>query len=106
MFGDDLQVMKKLLYSLILTSLMVVAQAAGVAGTVSNASGSGRSGVTVLIRLENQKIQTTTDKNGNFVIECPPSAAGTKSRVYVNGNYTTTVTIPASDYATVNVTYK
>lgn len=85
---------------------MTVAQAAGVTGTVSSASGNGRSGVTVLIRLENQKIQTTTDKDGNFVIECPATATGTKSRVYVNGNYTTTVTIPASGYATVNVTFK
>ncbi len=80
-------------------------EAAGVAGKVANSSGSGRSGVTILIRLAKQKIQTTTDKEGYFVIECPPGDLGTRAKVYVNGRYTTTVTIPYEGYATVNVDY-
>ncbi|MGE9267222.1 MAG: hypothetical protein ACQKBY_03930 [Verrucomicrobiales bacterium] len=98
--------MKKLMFSLLVMGLSVAAQAAGVAGKITNSSGSGRSGVTVLIRLENQKIQTTSNKEGIFVIECPPSASGTKSRVYVNGKYVTTVTIPVDGYAQVNVNYE
>ncbi|NJM37264.1 MAG: hypothetical protein HC845_04990 [Akkermansiaceae bacterium] len=100
--------MKTLLISTIASLAFAgIAAAGGIAGRVQDAKGRGRSGVTVTLKVDGQTISVTSEKDGSFVVNTPPTSYGLRGKVYVGGNLVTNCLIPTNgSYSRVTVTYK
>jgi len=97
--------MKKII-ALLMLAAAPLALANGIQGQVTNKAGNGVGGVKVTAKGYSSYV--LTDSSGNYTLNLPPEANGSRVDVYVNGRFAVNCLVPPQDgyNSTVNVTLK
>ena len=98
--------MKKLAILGLCLGLVSPVFASGIQGNVSDSNGKPRASVKITVRGYSNSV--LTDAYGNYQLDLPPSANGTRVNVYVNGSMAVNCLVPPEDncYSTVNVIFE